>query len=158
MTTSKAARDAAQRMSDTFDLADDEQALELLRKAEGELVATLREPLHDRVPELIELVDKPVWRELLGRCPKDVRGAVLRELGLPAVRGRVTDRLVADVTARIHHGVVQRSKPAGIAARDLTASLRQQMWRYIFSGRTWPAGDAVDSVARAVAVALCPAG
>jgi hypothetical protein len=158
VSTSKAARDAAERMSVMFDLATDEPTLELLRKAEEEIVGALCGPLKDRASELIEFVDEPVWRELLVRCPKDARGAVLHELGLPAVRGKVSDRLVTDVTARIRHGIAQRNRSGGTAAHDLTESLRRKMWQYIVSGQTWPAGDVVDSVARAVAVGLCPAG
>jgi hypothetical protein len=158
MSTSKAARDTAERVSAMFDLAGDEPTLELLRMAEEELVGALCGPLKDRVSELIEFVDEPVWRELLVHCPKNARGAVLHELGLPAVRGKVSDRLVTDVTARIRHGIVQRNRSGGTAAHDLTESLRRQMWQYIVSGQTWPAGDVVDTVARAVAVGLCPAG
>lgn len=157
MTIRAAAQDAVEWMSTTFDLANDEQTLDLLHKADEELLATLREPLYDRISELIEHVDEPVWRQLLGRCPKEARGAVLKKLGLPAVRGRVTDRLVADVTTRIRQGVMRHSEPVGIALHDLTKPLRGQMWQQVLSGQTRPADDAVDSVARAVAVALCPA-
>ncbi|MGY1684962.1 hypothetical protein ACI8AK_05165 [Geodermatophilus sp. SYSU D00867] len=152
MTTGAAARDNADHLRSMGVDADARTQGE----AADELIASLSDTLLRRHSDLIDRVDPSTWQQLLNRCPKDVRGDVLKDIGLPAVRGRVTERLVTDVTTRLQRGLQRGAPGARHAAHELTRHVRSRILRHSRTRTPWPDDDPIDAAGRAIAVALCP--